>query len=159
VRQVVAGYRMLAEELAASWGDLAAGIAESIDRDEYDSKAMLNAWNKTVRLSLKTNYMLWNQALGAAAVVGRAGGERYVVSSPTFDSPLPGATLTVQGELVGRQTKGRLVATVDPPELAEGATAFTLHADATDCEGDVYCGTVLASRGDEPQPVEVYVAV
>jgi hypothetical protein len=150
---------MLAEELATNWGDLAAGIAEKIDRDEYDNKAMVDAWNKTMRLSLKTNYMLWSQALGAAAVVGRPEGERYVVPSPTFYSPLPGAALTVQGELVGRQTKGRLVATVDPPQLAAGATEFTLRADATNCEGDVYCGTVLASGGGEPQPVEVYVVV
>jgi hypothetical protein len=159
VRQVVASYRKLAEELATSWGDLAAGIAEKVDQDEYDGKAMLDAWNKTARLSLKTNYQLWDHALGAAAVLGRREGERYEVHSPTFHSPLPGATLTVQGELVGRQSRGALVATVDPQKLAEGATAFRLRADATSCGGDTYVGKVLASGGGEPEPVDVYIVV
>jgi hypothetical protein len=60
---------------------------------------------------------------------------------------------------VGQQSQGVLTATVDPAKLADGETTFFLHADATDCEGDTYKGTVLASRGGETRPVRVFIVV
>jgi hypothetical protein len=159
VTKAVAGYRELATELATKWGDLASTIAAKIDADEYDGKEMFDAWAKATRLSVTTSYLLWNEAVEAAASLSRRPGERYEISSDPFQSPMPGAMLEVDGPLVGQQSKGVLTAKVDPPKLADGATTFSLHADATDCEADTYKGTVLASRGDETRPKKVFIVV
>ena len=159
VTKAVAGYRELAAELATKWGDLASAIATKIDNDQYDGKAMFDAWAKAARLSVETSYLMWNEAMEAAATLSPRPGGRYTLPSDPFQSPMPGATLEVDGQLVGQQSQGVLTATVDPAQLADGETTFVLHADATDCEGDTYKGTVLASRGDETRPVKVFIVV
>lgn len=155
----VNGYRELAEELATKWGDLASGIAAKIDAGEYDGKAMFDAWAKSTRLSVETNYLMWNEAMEAAAILSRRPGERHEVDSDPFESPLPGATLTMEGPLVGQDEKGILTAVVRPEKLEDDEATFTLHADATGCEGDTYLGTVLASRGGEAESVPVHIVV
>jgi hypothetical protein len=159
VTEAVAGYRELATQLVAQWGDLASGIADKIDQDKYDARAMLDAWADTTRLSAKTSYLMWNEAMEAAATLSTRPGERHEVDSPPFESPLPGATLAVQGPLVGQQSKCGLTATVHPDKLGDNETTFTLHADATGCAGDTYVGTVLATRGGETQTVPVIMPV
>ena len=159
VTKAVAGYRELATELATMWGDLASAIAKKIDADEYDGKAMFDAWAKATRLSVKTSYLMWNEAMEAATTLSPRTGERYKLPSDPFQSPIPGATLAVDGPLVGQESKGVLTETVDPLKLADGDRTFVLHADVTDCEGDTYKGTVLASRGDETQRVRVFIVV
>jgi hypothetical protein len=159
VTKAVAGYRELATELATKWGDLASAIAEKIDADEYDGEAMFDAWAKATRLSVTTSYLVWNEAVEAAATLSRRPGERYETSSDPFESPMPGATLEVDGPLVGQESQGVLTATVDPSELEDGKTTFILHADATGCEGDTYKGTVLASRGGETRPKKVFIVI
>ena len=159
VTEAVDGYRQLATQLVTQWGNLASGIAAKIDQDEYDGKAVVDAWAETARLSMKTSYLMWNEVVEAAATLSFRPGERYVAHSDPFQSPLPGATLAVDGPLVGQQSKGILIARVDQPELADGERTFSLHADATDCEGDTYKGTVLASRGGKTLPVKVFIVV
>jgi hypothetical protein len=159
VTEVVAGYRLLATELATMWGDLASSIATKMDDDEYDGKAMVDVWAETVRLSAHSSYLMWNEAVEAAATLSFRPGERYMAHSDPFQSPLPSATLRVDGPLVGQQSKGTLIARVDQPQLADGETTFGLHADATDCEADTYKGTVLASLGDKTLPVKVFIVV
>ena len=159
VTKAVAGYGELATELATKWGDLASAIAKKIDADEYDGKAMFDAWAKATRLSVETSFLMWNEAVEAATTLSRRPGERYEVDSDPFESPLPGATLAVKNPLVGQASKGLLIAEVNPDKLGDGETTFTLHADATGCEGDTYKGTVLASRGDETQPKKVFIVV
>jgi hypothetical protein len=159
VTKAVAGYRELATELATKWGDLASIIATKIDADEYDSKAMFDAWAKATRLSVETSYLMLNEAVEAATTLSRRPSEGYKLPSDPFQSPMPGATLEIEGPLVGQQSQGVLTATVDPAKLADGETTFILHADATDCEADTYKGTVLASRGGEIRPVRVFIVV
>src|SRR4051794_21561127 len=159
VTKAVAGYRELATELATKWGDLASTIAAKIDSDEYDGKAMFDAWAKATRLSVETNYLMWNEAAEAAATLSFRPGQRHEIPSDPFESPLPGATLKVDGPLVGQASGGVLIAEVDPSQLPEGKTTFILRANVTDCEGDTYKGTVLASSGGETKPVKVFIVV
>ena len=159
VTKAVTGYRELATELATKWGDLASVIATKIDADEYDGKAMFNAWAKATRLSVETSYLMWNEVMESAKTLSPRSGERYELPSDPFESPMPGATLEVDGPLVGQESQGVLTATVDPPKLPDGETTFVLHANATDCEGDTYKGRVLASRGGETRPVRVFIVV
>jgi hypothetical protein len=154
------GYRVLAQDLVTEWSDLASRMAAKIDAEKYDGKAMFDAWAEATRLSVRTSYLMWNEALDAAAILASRPDEPNEVESDPFESPLPGATLAVKGRLVGRDSKDTLVAKVHPEKLGDRETTFTLLADATKCEGgDIYLGTVLASRGGETKPVEVFITV
>ena len=155
--EAVNGYRALADELATKWGDLASSIAAKIDADEYDGKAMLDAWAKSTRLYVETSYQMWSKALDAAAILSRRPGERHLVDSDPFESPLPGATLTVVEPLEGKS--GVLIAKVDPSKLPEDETTFILSADATGYESDKYKGKVLASRGGDTALKKVFIVV
>jgi hypothetical protein len=154
------GYRVLAQDLVTEWSELASSIAAKIDAEKYDGKAMFDAWAEVTRLSVRTSYLMWSEALDAAAILSSRPGEPNEVESDPFESPLPGATLAVKGPLVGKDTKDVLVATVHPEKLGDGERTFTLQADAAKCKGgDTYLGTVLASRGNETKPVEVFIPV
>jgi hypothetical protein len=159
VTEAVAGYRKLATDLVAEWGDLASSIADKIDEDAYDGKAMRDAWLEAARLSVWTTYLMWNEAADAVAALSYRPGERYHLSSDPFESPLAGATLTVNGPLVGQQSRGMLIAKVDPSKLEAGEKTFTLYADVTGSDGDTYLGTVLAARGRESESVPVFITV
>ena len=155
----VHGYRVLADELTKKWGELASGIADGIDADEYDGEAMLDAWAKAMRLSAETNFLIWSEAVDAATILSGRQYDPDLVESHEFESPLPGATLELDGPLVGDSKGEELYAYVRPRKLAEGQTTFTVYADATGFPGDAYVGTVLASRGGQTESVEVFIQV
>ena len=77
------GYRVLADELVTKWDDLASSIAAKIDDDEYDGKAMLDAWAETTRLSAETSYLMWSEAMDAAATLS---GRQYDRDVRHYDS-------------------------------------------------------------------------
>jgi hypothetical protein len=155
----VESYRSLTTVLVTKWGDLASSIADEMDSGEYDGKAMFDAWAKTTRLTAETGVQMWAEALAAARILS---GEQYEPDKRHSDpcqSPLEGATLELEGPLVGLKTRKQLHAEVRPPTLEDGKTEFVVHADATGFPGDTYIGKVLASRGDQVARVDVWITV
>jgi hypothetical protein len=156
----VAGYRVLASELVTRWSDLASGVAAKIDSDQYDAKAATKAWADTATLSAETGLLLWFEALDALSILTGSQYDRYLVESDDFESPVPGATLELEGPLRRAGMVGILPAEADPQKLPDGQTTFKLRADATYHQGGTYVGRVLASTtGQAPQPVDVWITV
>ena len=130
-----------------------------MDGDEYDGKAMFDAWAKTARLTAETGVLMWAEAMAAARILSGEQYERDERDSDPRQSPLAGARLELEGPLVGHRTDKQLPAVVRPPKLGEGETTFVVHADTTYFPQDDYFGTVLASLDDQSARVDVWITV
>jgi hypothetical protein len=158
MRDAVESCREWTTDLVKKWDDLATSIARKIDHEKYDGEAMLDAWARTTRLTAETGVQMWAQALAVGRLLSGEQYERKKRDSDPFESPLSGATLELEGPLVGYETGQQMPADVDPGQLPEGQTTFVLHADTTDFPGDIYFGKVRASRGAETAHVEVDIS-
>lgn len=151
------GYCVLANELQKDWGKLASSVADKIDKGKYGSEEMLDAWVQTMRLTAQTGMKMYSEALDAAEILSGSQYAPVLVDSDPFENPLPGATLTLKGSLVGLLTRAELVAELNPPWQENGKEFFTVHANLTGYSGDVYRGLVLATRSDGSQSIDVFI--
>jgi hypothetical protein len=155
------GYRKLGQDLVTKWSDLALDVAAKMDADKYDGKEMADAWAKSVRLTARTGYLLWSEALDAASILTGRQYDRYDVGSDPFESPLPGATLELEGPLIRPYPPlFMLFAEANPSQLHANQTTFILEADATYYPAGTYMGKVRATLGDEPPNlIDVFITV
>ena len=151
------GYFVLAKELQNDWGKLASTVADKIDKGTYDGEEMLDAWVQTMRLTAQTALKMYSEALDAAEILSGSQYAPVEVDSDPFENPLPGATLALNGPLIGLRTREELVATLNLPWRENGKEFFTVHANATGYAGDVYLGSVLATRSDGSQSIKVFI--
>ena len=158
MRDAVKGYRKLGKQLVMEWNNLASGVAKKMDTGKYDGKEAADGWARSVRLTARTGYLLWSEALDAASILTGRQYERYYVSSDPFKSPLPGATLKLDHPSPGLIPLLRCSRREVCPKQGD-PTTFTLEADATFHPAGTYMGKVRAMHGDEHKLIDVFITV
>ena len=157
----VDGYRVLATELVTKWGDLASAIADKIDADEYDGKAMFDAWAKATRLTGGDQFPDVARGTRRRDDPVRPSVRARQASTPTRSrARCPARRSSWMGRWSGlarRRTPARRGAPVASSQTVRRPSSCTRTRRTS--RGDAYMGTVLASRGGQTEPVEVFITV
>jgi hypothetical protein len=155
------GYADLTSALAEKWRTHAAHVASRVERPGYKVDHAVSDLAATAALATETGYLLAAQAFEAVSVVA-APFERNVVFSEPFQSPLPGATLAVDGQHLingfGDTLPASIVA-IQPPQLKAGETEFVVRADATGHRAGTYVGKVTTVAAGASDHVDVWIVV
>lgn len=162
VGDVVQGYASLTSDLFERWGSLASKSASRLDAGSYDTAAAAEDMIAGASLATEAACLYaveWYRTLATA--LGQEGGPEHV-RSEEFEAPKAGARLKLAGPLVkgpGLATLPESVVEVEPAELADGKTQFTLKADASGRRGGTYVGEVQATTADGTESVTVWIVV
>lgn len=149
VGDVVQGYATLASSLLERWSAYTAEVAARVDATGYDTEdavADLAAW---ASLAAESGFLLAAEGFDAVAGFTSWQAGQNVVTSQPFQAPA-GAALKLAGPLVkggGLDALPVSVVSIQPPQLADGKTEFTLAANAAGHRGATYFGIVEASAG------------
>jgi hypothetical protein len=164
VSDIIEGYTTLASSLLDRWSELTSRAATKADAGTYNAASATEDLLAGVTLATEAACewaSQWYKAI--ATVTGQDSTE--MVESPPFSAP-PGAALRLAGPLVKGPNMDQLpvsAISIEPAQLAPGATAFVLRADATGHRGATYFGKVNATTdegtSEEPTPVTVWITV
>jgi hypothetical protein len=137
--EVADGYAKLASSLVDKWSAHLALVASRLNDGNYDANSAAKDLAATVKLT------------GATAQSG------------SFNSPLPGAALSVTGpftSLDGASTLAANMITIRPLQLDPGKTAFSLELNAKGCRAGAYRGQVTATpAAGQPQDRNVWIVI
>ncbi|HXD59959.1 MAG TPA: hypothetical protein VN606_18680 [Thermoleophilaceae bacterium] len=154
-------YADLTSSLAEKWRTHAANVASRVERPGYKVDHAVSDLAATASLATETGYLLAAQAFEAVSVLA-APLERNVVFSEPFQSPLPGATLALDGQQLingfGETLPASIVA-IQPPQLGSGETEFIIRADATGRHAGTYLGKVTTVTPGASDHVDVWIVV
>jgi ribosomal protein L18 len=158
---LLSSYADLTSSLAEKWRAHAANVASKVERPGYKLDHAVSDLAATAALATETGYLLAAQAFEAVSVVA-APLERNVVFSEPFQSPLPGATLALEGQQLingfGDILPASIVA-IQPPQLKAGETEFVVRADATGRRAGTYVGRVTTVAAGASDHVVVWIVV
>jgi hypothetical protein len=163
VSDVVQGYTSLASSLLERWNALAAKSASKVDTGTYDATSAAEDLSASVSLAAEGAGLWAAQMFDAAATLAGVEPQANKVESDTFKTSLAGAALELTGPLLkgpGLEALPADAVTIDPAQLAAGATDFVLRADASGYRGATYAGTVKASTAaGATETVTVWITV
>jgi hypothetical protein len=155
------GYADLTSSLAQKWRAHAANVASRVERPGYKVDHAVSDLAATASLATETGYLLAAQAFEAVSVLA-APFEQHLVFSEPFESRLPGATLTVEHDLVnglGSDTLPVSIIAIQPHRLQAGETEFIVRADATGRRAGTYVGRVTTVTASASDHVDVWIVV
>jgi hypothetical protein len=161
LEDVVEDYSRLGMWLVEKWSAQARTVAARLDAGSYTADTLLKDLTAAGQLAIMSVFESNSVALDALAILTGRQGDRYLVTSTDFESPLPGARL-VAGALTAINGIDELPAqaiTFEPTELAVASTQFRFTVDATGRQGTLYRGEFQAVLGEQTSPVPVYIAV
>jgi hypothetical protein len=162
ITEVVEDYTELGTWLVQRWSAHASKVATRLDAGDYDADSAAADLAACASLAAESWARVAWEAIDAAAILTGQEYEPEVIDSDPFSSPIPGATLTLQGPLVGAfgNELPTDVIEIIPSQLGPNATQFRLRADATGHPGGTYLGRVVASKpGRADAGVRVLVTV
>jgi hypothetical protein len=154
-------YADLTSSLAEKWRAHTGNVAAKVQRPGYKVDQAVSDLAATAALATETGYLLAAQAFDAVSVLA-APLERNVVFSESFQSPLAGATLALDGQHLvngfGDTLPASIVA-IQPPQLKADETEFVLRADATGRRAGTYVGRVTTVKAGASDHVDVWIVV
>src|SRR5688572_27014536 len=162
---IVQGYVDLASDLLERWTTQAGKVASKLDSRSYKPDTAMADLAATATLATETGFLFASEALEALAICTERERGPYYVDSDPFYSPAPGATLQLEGPLVGLgavpdQLPVSVIEILPSSALGPNDTEFRLQANATGHQGITYAGRVTASwPGAADQKVPVWIVV
>jgi hypothetical protein len=158
---LVRSYADLTSSLAEKWRAHAAHVASKVERPGYKVDHAVSDLAATASLATETGYLLAAQAFEAVSVLA-APLERNIVFSEPFQSPVPGASLALDGQQLingfGDTLPASIVA-IQPPQLKAGETEFVVRADATGRRAGTYVGKVTTVAAGASGHVDIWIVV
>jgi hypothetical protein len=159
--EVADGYAKLASSLVDKWSAHLALVASRLNDGNYDANSAAKDLAATVKLTGATGFLFASKTLDAVALLAPRGPE--TAQSGSFNSPLPGAALSVTGpftSLDGASTLAANMITIRPLQLDPGKTAFSLELNAKGCRAGAYRGQVTATpAAGQPQDRNVWIVI
>lgn len=162
VSELLESYTALASSLYDRWSTLASRAASRLDAGAYDSASAEQDALAGATLAAE-GARLWADWMFEALTQCIGGESEPNVVEASFDSPLAGACLELEGALLrgpGPEALPASAVSVDPKQLEPGHTKFTLCADATGYHGGTYIGKVNATTDTgETRALTVWIVV
>jgi hypothetical protein len=157
--QVLHGYAALASELIDRWQQQASKTAERLDAGTYDADAAVADLARCASLAAESGVLLASEAIDAVAILAAGRPGPHIVHAGPFFTSVPGAKLELAGPLTSGFGHSLGLVTLEPAQLAQGATEFRLRADATRRPAGTYTGEVEAVGAGQAESLLVWVIV
>ncbi len=156
----VNSYTEFTSSLLERWGELASGAASKAETGKYTPAHAAGDAAAGALLGAEAGWRWatwWWEALAGLSGVEV---EESIVKSHSFHAPA-GATLKAGSLLLGPGLDGLPAGsvTVQPEQLQEGETEFTIRVDAGGCGGGTYVGEVSATTDQTTETVVVWITV
>jgi hypothetical protein len=162
--RVILGYRSLGTTLVDEWAQHTKTVGGHFYDEDYTTEVAWQDAVKGTRLTLRSWFLVVNEAVEAVAIMAKDPSNRPEEQLESFpsNSPLTGAALALEGDLVGRDNEQnaipKLSVAVVPDVLDAGQVSFKVTVPRGAWPPDVYVGRVTAVAPNKP-PAHVVVSI